>query len=487
MKQISQASIPWIRQLRNQLVQKQKILEENADLQNVSDFSGIKLETAQELLSGYARERDNLQAHLRELVFLRDQIFQPDFEISSLGGVFQDSVTADLIQKAGAIALQLKDSDNRSEREQSRLQEALQTQKNFLSQYLLQTIELKKLKAKLLDDKIESLRSTTSNLLQAEKELLAEKLTELNQNMGELPEKWRREALLEMRKELGAMMLQAVSQIAETKNLNQHIFQANSKPLDVAIPPTKVPWPKIPLIALLIGVAAGLGYYGYLFCKTLLKGFPASPENLKVSGFPLSGSFSQACHTHLQGLPSNDLETMRRIGEFLLAQPRIAGACVAACIGGKYPKYTLSLAELLSMRGMKVLAIDCVFDQVVQPDETPGIWQYLNNHAHDLPLRRTLMFDHLPSGGTTRHAAEFIGGPKFAGFISRMKQNYDFILLFSSADSASAEGHAFLAISDAVVVTAQQERKDELLVYVDWANRKGINCATLVYMDEFVR
>ena len=200
MKQISLASIPWIRQLRNQLVQKQKILEENADLQNVSDFSGIKLETAQELLSGYARERDNLQAHLRELVFLRDQIFQPDFEISSLGGVFHDSVTADLIQKAGAIALQLKDSDNRSEREQSRLQEALQTQKNFLSQYLLQTIELKKLKAKLLDDKIGSLRSTTSGLLQSEKELLAEKLTELNQNMGELPEKWRREALLEMRK-----------------------------------------------------------------------------------------------------------------------------------------------------------------------------------------------------------------------------------------------------------------------------------------------
>jgi tyrosine-protein kinase Etk/Wzc len=485
MKQISLASIPWVRQLRNQLVQKQKNLEENANLQHVSDFSGIKLETAQELLSGYARERDNLQAHIRELVFLRDQIFQPDFEISSLGGVFHDSVTADLIQKAGGIALQLKDSDNRSEREQSRLQEALQTQKNFLSQYLLQTIELKKLKAKLLDDKIDSLRSTTSNLLQAEKELIAEKLTELNQNMGELPEKWRREALLEMRKELGAMMLQAVSQIAETKNLNQHIFQANSKPLDVAIPPVKVPWPKIPLLSLLIGVAAGLGYYGYLFCKTLLKGFPASPENLKVSGFPLSGSFSQACHTHLQGLPSSDLETMRRIVEFLLAQPKRSGACVAACIGGKYPKYTLSLAELLSMRGMKVLAVDCVFDQAVQPDETPGIWQYLNNPALDLPLRHTLMFDHLPSGGTTRHAAEFIGGPKFASFISRMKQNYDFILLFSSADAASAEGHAFLAISDAAIVTAQQERKDELHVYVDWANKKGAPCATFVYVEEF--
>src|SRR5262249_41918836 len=102
-----------------------------------------------------------------------------------------------------------------------------------------------------------------------------------------------------------------------------------------------------------------------------------------------------------------------------------------------------------------------------------------------LPLRRTLMFDHLPCGGTTRHAAEFIGNAKFTGFLSRMKQKYDLILLFSSADATSAEGHAFLPISDAVIVTAQQEKKDELLVYMDWASKKGSSCATIVYAEEF--
>jgi hypothetical protein len=137
------------------------------------------------------------------------------------------------------------------------------------------------------------------------------------------------------------------------------------------------------------------------------------------------------------------------------------------------------------MRGLKVLAIDCVFDQVVHEDDMPGLWQYLNNPSLDLPIRHSLMFDHLPSGGTTRHAAEFIGNAKFTGFISRIKQRYDLILLFSSADATTAEGHAFLPISDSVIVTAQQEQKDELLVYLNWANKKEANCATFVYSEEF--
>ncbi len=491
VKQITESStpsaIPFLTEMIGQLVQKGKILEENLDLQKKEDhdFSGIKLDTAQELLVGYTRERDNLQAQLRELVFLRDQIFHPDFEVSSLGGVLNDSITADLIQKAGAVALQLKDRENRSEREHSRLQETLQTQKNFLSQYLLQTIELKKLKAKLLSDKIDSLRRTTAGLLQSEKALLTEKLNELNQKMGDLPEKLRRESVLAMRKELGSTMLQAVSQITETKNLNQHIFQANSKPLDAALPPMRIPSPKILILTVVFGLAAALAYYVYLFCKNLLKGFPVTEENLKVSGFPTTGSFSKHCNAKLQEISSQDLETMRRIVEFLLSQPKKGGGAVATCIGGKYPKYTLPLAELLAMRGLKVLAIDCVFDQVVHEDDMPGLWQYLNNPSLDLPIRHSLMFDHLPSGGTTRHAAEFIGNAKFTGFISRIKQRYDLILLFSSADATTAEGHAFLPISDSVIVTAQQEQKDELLVYLNWANKKEANCATFVYSEEF--
>ena len=202
------------------------------------EFSGLSLSTAQGLLVEYTRQRDNLQAQMRELVFLREQLGSADFEMSSLGGVFDDAVTRDIVNKASAIALQLKDENNRSTREQERLLETLQTQKNFLSQYLFQTIELKRLRVKLLADKIASLQQATLSLLENEKDLLKHKLGELNAKMGDLPEKWRRESLLMLQKELGAMMLEGVSQLVETKSLGQHTFQISSKPLDKSVPPS---------------------------------------------------------------------------------------------------------------------------------------------------------------------------------------------------------------------------------------------------------
>jgi hypothetical protein len=226
---------------------------------------------------------------------------------------------------------------------------------------------------------------------------------------------------------------------------------------------------------------AAFCFYAFILCKKMLKGFPVTEENLKISGFPISGSLSGYCSVALSQLPSKDLETLRRIAEFLVSHQKKSEALVASCIGGKYPNYTMSLAEILSMRGLKVLTVDCVFDQVVHADDMPGLWQYLNHPTMELPLRRHLMFDHLPSGGTSRHAAELIGSTKFSSFLARVKQKYDMILLFSSADATTAEGHAFLPIVDSIIVTVQQEKKDELLVYVDWAEKKGTKCATFVY------
>lgn len=479
------STIDGVRKFIDHLGQKRNILEENFKLQTQesNDFSGLNLATAQELLVAYTRERDHLQAELRELLFLRDQLSNTDFEVSSLGGIFNDSITTDLIHQASLLALQLKDDHNRSDREQARLLETLQTQKEFLSQYLFQTVELKKLRTKLLSDKITSLCRTTVSLLQSEKELLNDKLQEFNLKMSDLPEQWRRESLLTLKKEMGAMMLQSVSQLAETKNLGQHIFQANSKPLDVAIPPTKASSPKLFILSLFSSAMAAFCFYAFLFCKRMLKGFPVTEENLKVSGFPISGALSGNCNVDLSQLSSQDLETLRCIAAFLVSHQKKAEALVASCIGGKYPNYTNSLAELLSMRGLKVLVVHCVFDQVVHADAMPGLWQYLNHPTMELPIKRNLMFDHLPSGGTTRHATELIGSEKFLSFLAKVKQKYDIVLIFSSADATATEGHAFLPIADAAIVTVQQERKDQLLVYVDWAEKKGTTCVSFVYTE----
>lgn len=473
-------------QIIEQLGHKHEMLNENLALQQqeLDDFSGLSLETAQRLMIEYTRQRDTIHAEMKELLYLRERLARPDFELSSLGVVINDPVTNELIQKASTIALQLKDNNNRSEREQERLLDALKTQKTFLSQYIFQTVDLKKLRSKLLEDKIASLRRSIVDLLKSEKELLGQKLQEINLKMGDLPEKWRRESLLSLKKEVGSMMIQAVTQLAETKSLSQHTFQVGSKPLDPAIPPMKPKSSKLFLLSIIAAVFGGASFYFVQLCRTLLKGLPVAPENLKLSGFPVSGSLDRYCNTGLSQMKETDLETLRHVAEFLSSHLKSSEALNAVCIGGKYFDYSKGLAEMLAMRGLKVLVIQYVFDQVVHTEETPGLWQYINGQVEILPIRHQLTYDYLPSGGTTRHAAEFVSNPKFLSLLSEVKHKYDVVLLFSSADAAKAEGLAHLKIADAAVITVQQEKKEELFAYCEWSQKKGADCTTFIYAEE---
>jgi len=446
--------------------------------QGEGEFAGLNLATAQSTLVEYTKQRDGVQAQVMEISFLKEQITKPDFEMSSLGGVFEDSVIRELINKSSAIVLQLKDENNRSAREQERLQEALQTHKHFLSHYLLQTGEMKKLRLKLLDDKIASLQQTTLTLLESEKALLKVKLQELNTKMGDLPEKWSRESLLTLQKELGATMLEGVAQLVEAKNLSQQIFQISSKPLDLAFSPLKPKAPNLLLTALLTALGATFGSYFLILCRALYKGLPVSDAILKLSGFPVSGKLSSYCNTPLAQIQQQDLETLRRCASVILSGPREAR--VAVCIGGQYPDYSQALAELLAMQGARVLLIQCTLDKIVPSQQIPGFMQYLRQEVLDLPLQREATYDLLFSGGTSRHAAEILCGAQFQSLLSQVKEQYDVILLYSSCDAAKAEGSALLKLADRALVTVQQEKKEELEVYLSWAAQS----TTFIYAPE---
>jgi hypothetical protein len=422
---------------------------------------------------------------VRELFFLMEQMGRTDFEMSSLCGVIDDGVTRDIVNKASIISLQLKDENNRSQREQERLLEALQTQKSFLSHHLLQTCDLKRLRIKLLGDKISSLQQQTLSLLATEKYLLGNKLGELNEKMSDLPEKWRRESLLLLKKQLGAAMIEGISQLAETKSLSQHMFQVNSRPLDRAFPPLKLQSKHLFLLSSVFAVLAAGCCYLLVFCRALCRGFPVSEKILGILGFQASGTLSRDSNTPLAQMGSKDLETLRRTASFLETK----GPLTAVCIGGNHPDYSLSLAELLAMRGRKTLVIQCAFDQKIDSgtdsEGIPGLWQYLQCQETALPLQCHSTYDVLPAGGTLRHGLELISGPRFQHLLAEVKGKYDVVLLSSNAGAVSAEGHALLSLADRAIITVQQEKREELAVYQEWVQQKeGSPCATFLFAEE---
>lgn len=468
-------------QMRNQA---SSTLEESL---SADDFAGLSLDTAQGLLVEYTRQRDTLQAQMKELVFLKEQLSRSDFEMSSLGGVFDDAVTRDIVNKASAIALQLKDEDNRSTREQERLHETQRAQKEFLSHYLSQTCDLKRERIKLLGDKIATLQHAAHDLLKNEEGLLKTKLRELNAKMSDLPEKWRRESLLMLRKELGAMMIEGISQLVESKSLALHTFQISSNPLDFAVIPTVPQSRKAFACGLIAALMATLGYYFLIFSKAIFKGLPVTDEALRFFGFPVSGKVSKFCNAALSQTREEDLETLRHMAELILAKKTGGDGILALHLGGRYPNFSMPLAELLSLRHLKVVVVQAAFDKVLHPSNVPGLWQYLEGETAEIPLQRHHTFDLLHSGTTSRHGTEILNSPKAQELLSQLKQRYDVVLLSSSADPGKMEAVSLLKLADVALVTVQQERKEDLEIYFQWSEQKGSPSATFVYAEEYGR
>ena len=444
------------------------------------EFEGMTLESAKNLYLDYTRERDALQARLQQLIFLREELHNPDFELSSLSTFLTDSVSTNLVHAASAIALKMKDEENRTPRELQRLKEELDVQKNFLHHHLIYTSQMIKLQLKLISDKITSLQQHTISLLKSEQQLLQDKLTELGEKMTTLPEKWRRENLLLLKKELGTHMLEGMSQIAEAKNLTQHLYQVFSKPLDFALPPLKPSSPHLFLYSFLAAFTGAFCYYAQSLCRSLINGLSVSHENLKYSGLPSYGILSRFCDSALQELNASDLNTLRELSSFFTSSGK---HICAGLITGKNPDYSNALAELLALSGLSVLVVRFVFDKPVKPEEIPGLWQYLENDHIEIPIRHRRTYDELPSGGTSRHGAEMLLHPKFLALLSQFKKIYDIVLIHSTAHPSLMEGRMLAQVADALIVTVNDEAKEDLLPFQLWAEKKCTPCLAFVCFE----
>lgn len=469
-----------IKEYIEQTANKIKILQDNIALHasTVHEFGGLTLETAQRLYLDYNNQRDSLQAQLKQLVYLSEQLYQPQFELSSITTILSDPVTQGLVLQAGDTAVRLQDANNRSLREQDHLKETLHTQKSFISQHLLQIIELTKLRAKLTEDKIGSLRKTTIGLLKQEKQLLQQQLDQISRKMEALPEKWRRENVLLLKKELGMKMIEGLTHLMESKSIDRHLYQVGSKPFDSALTPVAPKSPKLLKYALIGALLGAFGSYFFYLSRSLVKGMPVSHEMLALSGLNSCGPLSAYCHAPIDQLSQGDLETLRRLSQFLLKLDQKGICCTI--IGGKNPDFSSTLAQLLAMQQYRVLVVQYVFDKPVHPGDAPGLWHYLHGEVENCPVRQQLPFDFLPSGGTTRLSVELLSNPKLTAFLASAKSRYDVVLFYSSAEPADVEGQALLNIADAAIIAANAEKKEDFFLYDAWAAAKQKECVAFV-------
>ncbi len=431
------------------------------------ELQGMTLDTAQEVYSGYCKMQSDIESTRRQFEYVLDQMQNPQFEISSLSAILSDPVSQKMIEKASNVELLLKEEGNRSGREQDRLKAELATHRGFLQTHIRQSLELVKIREKLMHEKSYHLQQATLELIQQKISILEKYLEDfietrlanleqeklfiyqqqagLQQEMGKIPGKWVSEKMIDQQVKLNQQLMSELTKLVENKNISTNLEAVRSTPVDMALPSIHPRSPKIVFFSLL-GAFLGLFFScSYLFGRTMIDGLPVSRDNLRLSGQHVSGT-------------TQDLETLRSLmAYFEMAKPQ--GDLLL--ILGRSPNYAEELATLLAMMEFRVLLLPLSFDK----PGGEGLLAYLQ--GQNLPkIHKKGGFDYIEPGGVSAYSSELIGTQRFQKLYKDLSDRYDWVIAYTTASPLSAEAKAVSANFDRIAITLQEEKFEEILPWI---------------------
>jgi len=486
----------YLSQFKRALTTQEKILKSRPIYEQTQDkiFEGLDIDTANELYVKYNHKIDQVQAQVKQLEITLKEIDSDQFEISSVSSFLSDSVSQGLIKQASDIQFRLNDDDNLSEKDKSRLEKDISLIRKFLKTHISQTLQAEKSLESLYKNKFQALQMATldrtnqqisildqqakdylffrkENILK-EKILLQAQIQSIRNNMLALPDKWKKEKLLELQSDAALKMIQSLTNLIESKTIEYHLKQIASKPIEMAELP-KNPSSKRGIFIFFVTFFVGLILaFLYFFIRALSQGFVATLDNLNTIKETALGEISYACDgPDVEFIQDKDLETLRNIIQF--CEPLLEKSCkVLSLIGSGGPNYAYCLSDLVGKIGKKVLLLELNF-QSIHSDKGIGMAQYLDENLKELPIQKFNNYDFMPSGITSRYGTEILRSLSFQQFVKEIKKNYDIIIAYGKASPTSAEAVAYLQFSDKLVVSFVNETVQKLSAFFQKESKVG--------------
>lgn len=496
----------YLESLNHYLSVNQKNIEQrlaNQQGPDNSEYLGLNLNTINELYMNYSKELCGLESTVNEHRFVIDQIDKPDFEISSLSAILTDSVSTDMINKASALILALKDQENRSVKEQDRLTAELAIQKKFLKTHLQQSESLIKLRQDVLRNKIREIQRANFSLVQEEQAIMESQLKDylaaaienltqeqalLTQNFAEirselstLPQKRTREQLIEHQMTINKTLVEEISKLVESKNVSNNLEQFQSAPLDVAYPPLHPKSPRLLLLTILGAIVGAFLGLTWVLAVSVIEGIEMSVERLQAAGLHVSGKISRQWRGGLDGDPllDADLDTLRRVITFAISSFRVEGKGKALLlIEGKGVDYALPLSELMVRKGVRVVLVKVRLSEP-KASEGVGVMQYLEGKASIKDIIHQGVVDVIDEGGVSRYANELLSSQRFSELITALKKDYEWVIIDSNASPDSAEAECLLNMFETAAVSIQGQKDEDLKNVITMA-RTGEHHITFV-------
>lgn len=465
---------------------KENMLSDSTFFLEDDDFATFDLEMARKIYAEYSQKLDDLNLQIEELKHGRVELAKEEFEISSLSLILKDPVSLSVIETAGKIGLEIKDGKNHLQKNISRLKEELSVQKLFLNKHIKELIDLKEINKELLLEKTDSLKriilgginqkifllnTKAKNFIDArienlntEKILLQDKILELQKKMEVLPSRWKMEKLLQLKSDMNIKMMQATTQLLETKTISHHLHQIGSKPLDKAVAAYIPEDPKLRFVFLLSFIVSIIFFYCFFFVKSALLGFDVSLGSLAALNQHVGGVLSVNCIGEEKNLSEKDLETLRDIASSVKENEK---AKVISLIGNGGPNYSFHLVKLFGKSEKKVLLMFCDFSF---PPDSADFFKSLGKKEKNILMEKRGDYDFIHARGSSDFSTEAVGSERFANFISELSKTYDYVFMYDDVSLKFSRAKMFLKISDMVVVTINDETMQEIKPYVEWRN-----------------
>ncbi|MEM7175473.1 MAG: hypothetical protein AAF443_06085 [Chlamydiota bacterium] len=444
------------------------------------EFSGADLKMVEGFYATYVEERDHYQEKIKKLTIAKKQLDRPNFEFGSLVELLPDAGSQEIARKMGELAQSMRNKRHFGAKELDRMERLLEQYQKDLHWHVDQTIALYELRADVLKEKIvttthallnltnreialierELQRKTEAELSQltAEAHLINQQIDKLKEEMSELPDSWPRERKIDFNTQLNLKMLEKMTELVESKNIEHYLSVARSKPFCLATASLVPTAPPIRFFALL-GAAIGLVItWGWLILRAVVKGLPLTFANLALRGYPM---FKQAtCASQAQ------LEALRRVALFLHQRTG-----VISCLFERESEDLIRLARLLARSERRVLVIDLESAQV-DSVERPGLFNYLVQKGEEPVIKEEQKVAVLSWGGSPQFQAEWLKTTRFSAYLKRLRIQYDYILVASRVRATTAEAEGLLLFSDTMLITLRSYTSQQLMPYFKWASQQ---------------
>ncbi|MCH9630197.1 MAG: hypothetical protein S4CHLAM37_01910 [Chlamydiia bacterium] len=482
----SLARIDHLLALKESILMKSLFSEEDVS----KEFSSIDLDTAKKLFIDYTKELDEIILKEKHLSYSLDSLGRKNFEMSSLTNILEDPISAEILNRAAKHSLELKNDKHFSEKDKTRLLAKLSRERKALGAHLKEMVHLADMQKDLIEEKLKALQSVMGDLinqeiailegqidsaideklqtLQIEKTQVSAKLKDLQGEMKDLPSKWLLENRLQLKADLNVSMMESLTQLVESKNVEHHLLQIESKPIDHAYIPLKPKQAPVMLLSAVGGIFGCLLTMGALaFRKTAANELPVSLDALAFRDFKVAGKLSKRFETaDFASLSEKDLQALRKLSNFALSEDtQIVGAAL-----GTKPSYLSALASLLALGKRKTILIELYHTSKAS---RAGLLHYLLGKKRELPIQKKGDFHLLSLGESTKYTMELLTRQKFETLISVLKEEYEVILIGLDKGACSAESHKLMQLSEKMLITLDEESLDDLYPYFEWEERMG--------------